>query len=236
MFMKGSGERLKNLLNLRKIPRKDFAELMGISPQQLNNWFSRDMPGAHLVKASEILGVRPQWLAMGEDPMTDLASLAEHPELMPLSLWDDETPLDDDEIEVPFLREVELAAGSGRTVIQENGSFKLRFGKRSLRRQGVQFSNAVCVTVTGNSMEPVLSSGSTVGVDRGKRDVVDGDLYAVNHAGQLRVKQVYRLPGGGLRLRSFNRDEHPDETYTLEQVQDQGIEIIGRVFWSAQFH
>lgn len=152
-----------------------------------------------------------------------------------ISIWDDETPLDDDEVEVPFLKEVELAAGCGRTAIQESTTFKLRFGRRSLRRQGVQPSNAVCVTIKGNSMEPVLRSGATVGVDRGNREVVDGDLYAINHDGQLRVKQVYRLPGGGIRLRSFNRDEHPDEEYTFAAMRDNGIDIIGRVFWGAMF-
>jgi hypothetical protein len=39
--MKGSGERLRNLLDLRRIPRKDFSEAMSISPQQLNNWFGQ---------------------------------------------------------------------------------------------------------------------------------------------------------------------------------------------------
>ncbi len=236
MFMKGSGERLRNLLDMREIPRKDFASALGVSPQSVNNWFSRDLPGQHLVRAAAFLGVRPEWLATGEGAMTDVVADGDHPEMIPLALWDDETPLSDDEVEVPFLREVELAAGSGRTVIQENGCFKLRFGKRSLRRQGVQFENAVCVTVTGNSMEPVLRSGSTVGVDRGKRDIIDGDLYALSHGGQLRVKQVYRMPGGGMRLRSFNQDEHPDEAYNLDQVREQEISIIGRVFWSAQFH
>lgn len=163
------------------------------------------------------------------------AETADQHELPLISVWDDETPLDDDEVEVPFLREVELAAGSGRTVIQENGELKLRFGKRSLRKHGIQPSNAVCVTIHGNSMEPVLRHGATVGVDRGNREIVDGDLYALSHAGQLRVKQVYRIPGGGIRLRSFNRDEHPDDEYSIEQMREQDIALIGRVFWGAMF-
>lgn len=157
------------------------------------------------------------------------------PDLMPISAWDDETPLDDDEVEVPFLKEVELSAGCGRTVIQESSHYKLRFGKYTLRRHNVQPENAVCVPIKGNSMEPVLRSGATVGVDRSRTAVIDGDLYALNHCGQLRVKQLYRLPGGGIRLRSFNRDEHPDEEYTLEQMAAQEISIIGRVFWGAMF-
>ncbi|MGO1270068.1 MAG: S24 family peptidase, partial [Pseudomonas bubulae] len=90
-----------------------------------------------------------------------------------------------------------------------------------------------CVTVRGNSMLPVLRDGATVGVNAGKSgigDIVDGDLYAINHNGQLRVKQLYRLPSG-IRLRSFNRDEHPDEDYSFHDIQDEQISILGHVFW-----
>ena len=109
----------------------------------------------------------------------------------------------------------------------------MRFGKRSLRHNGVEFDQAKCVTVRGDSMLPVLRDGATVGVNAGKRtldEVVDGDLYAVNHNGQLRVKQVYRL-AGGIRLRSFNRDEFPDEDYAYNDLEDEQLVILGHVFW-----
>lgn len=154
-----------------------------------------------------------------------------------IETWDDQTPLDDDEVYVPFLHEVELAAGSGRFAIEESANSRLRFNKKDLRHNGVQFSNAKCVKVGGNSMLPVLRDGATVGVDIGKNslgDIVDGDMYAINHSGQLRVKQVYRLPTG-IRLRSFNRDEHPDEDYTFQQIQEHQISILGHVFWWAMY-
>lgn len=154
-----------------------------------------------------------------------------------IETWDDETPLDDDEVYVPFLHEVELAAGSGRFAIEESANSRLRFNKKDLRHNGVQFSNAKCVKVGGNSMVPVLRDGATVGVNVGKNslsDIVDGEMYAINHNGQLRVKQVYRIPTG-LRLRSFNRDEHPDEDYTFQQIQEQQISILGHVFWWAMY-
>ena len=151
--------------------------------------------------------------------------------LGPIEVWDDDTPLDDDEFEVPLLKEVELSAGSGRVAIQAHTKAKLRFGKLTLRKQGVEPENAVCVSVYGNSMEPVLPHGSTVGVDRGKTTIKDGDIYALDHNGQLRIKILYRLPSGGMRLRSFNRDEHEDEEYGPDQVAEQNLSIIGRVFW-----
>lgn len=151
--------------------------------------------------------------------------------LGPIDVWDDDTPLDDDEVYVPFLKEVELSAGSGRTAVHQSHKQKLRFGRMTLRRQNVQPNEAVCVTVSGNSMEPVLPHGSTVGVDQGCTSITDGKMYALNHGGQLRVKTLYRLPGGGLRMRSYNREEHPDEEYSAMDLVKNEIIVIGKVFW-----
>jgi len=166
-----------------------------------------------------------------DDDFRDFASNASR--LNDIDGWDEQSPVRDDEVEVPFLREVELAAGSGRFVIEEDIGESLRFKKKNLRENNVQACNAKCVTVRGNSMIPVLRDGATVGVDLGKTglgDVIDGDLYAINHNGQLRVKQLFRLPQG-IRLRSFNREDHPDEDYSFVDMQDQQIAILGHVFW-----
>jgi len=40
---------------------------------------------------------------------------------------------------------------------------------------------------------------------------------------------LYKLPGGGLRLRSYNTDEYPDERLDAEQVKQ--VKVIGKVFW-----
>ena len=147
--------------------------------------------------------------------------------------WDDETPLDADEIELPFYKEIELSGGKGSTVILQTGGRKLRFGKYTPAQEEHRSASAACVTVSGNSMEPVLPDGSTVGVDTSARTIKDGDMYAFDHDGQLRVKLLYRLPGGGLRIRSFNSDEHPDERYELpgsrraHQRDRPGVLVLG---------
>ncbi|MBU0789582.1 MAG: helix-turn-helix transcriptional regulator [Gammaproteobacteria bacterium] len=157
------------------------------------------------------------------------ASLAQE-SIAPIEAWSDETPLGDDEIAIPFYKEVELAAGKGSEVMLETGGRKLRFGKRTLQRKGINADTAAAAVVTGNSMEPVLPDGSTVAIDTAVTAIVDGKMYAINHEGQLRVKLVYRLPGNGLRLRSYNTEEHPDERYDAEYVAEH-IRIIGKVFW-----
>ncbi|MGU9827756.1 S24 family peptidase [Pseudomonas sp. LF242] len=205
----------EHLRNIGERMARDFEQKCGLEPGHL------DQPLSDADLASSSVSNAAQSRAQHGIPLKQI------------SVWDDKTPLNDDEVCVPFLREVELAAGSGRFAIEENDGEFLRFAKKNLRENGVQFTNAKCVTVRGNSMTPVLRDGATVGINIGKTnlgDVVDGDLYAISHNGQLRVKQLYRLPSG-IRLRSFNREEHPDEDYSFQQMQDEQVGILGHVFW-----
>ncbi|MDH0749497.1 XRE family transcriptional regulator [Pseudomonas sp. GD03842] len=240
-----SGDRLRKFLETKGLTPSQCAATLGVSNQVLNNWFVRGVPAGKMFTIGPLLGVKPDWLMTGEgDPDYEFSTaakvFAEDQDRLsnatldgPIDVWDDDTPLANDEVYVPFLKEVELSAGSGRTVVEQSSSRKLRFGKLTLKRQNVQASEAVCVTVSGDSMEPVLPDKSTVGVDQGSTTIVDGKMYALDHGGQLRVKILQRLPGGGIRLRSYNRDDYPDEDYTAEQVAENQIVILGRVFWSA---
>lgn len=229
------GQRIARKREQAGLNQSELARRLSVSPQAVQKWESEvSTPrGKRLDEIAAALNTSVAYLVTGE-----LLARTDRPEsnasiLGPIDSWDDDTPLDDDEVYVPFLKEVELSAGSGRTVVEQSHKQKLRFGKLTLRKQGVQPDDVVCVTVSGNSMEPVLPDKSTVGVDQGSTAVVDGKMYAIDHDGQLRVKTLYRLPGGGIRMRSFNRDEHPDEEYTAQEMSDQNIHIKGKVFWSS---
>jgi len=251
-------QRIKAARSHANLTQSQLAEKVGIAQTAISQLESgKTQRSTYLFQVAAACGVSAAWLATGTGEMLDVQRHGQERErrsregqgdgfsevnsagvtagLDPISLWDDDTPLDDDEVEIPFLREVELSAGSGRTVIERSSTAKLRFGKRSLRAHNVQFDQAVCVVVSGNSMEPVLADGSTVGVNIGQRQIVDGKMYAIKHDGQLRVKVLYRVPGGGVRFRSFNQSEHPDEIYTPQEMAEKSIEIIGRVFWGASF-
>lgn len=191
----------------------------------------------YLLELAEALQVNPKWLTEGIEPQSP-APEANLTPLQPIEAWDSNSPLDPDEVEVPLFREVQLAAGNGHAHQIEYNGAKLKFAKSSLRRAGVPEESAACAFVSGDSMEPMLPDGSTVGVDTSATNIVDGKLYAIDHNGELRVKQVFRIPGGrGLRFHSFNPDKanFGDEELSPEQLQEQNVRIIGRVFWSAAF-
>lgn len=222
----------------------DLCEWSGQSvvSQYLNGKIPLNLPA--LLKFSKVLGfalpdvsprlaaqLTPSWVPTPQPPeelRSDASRAAS--DLQPIEVWDDDTPLGEDEVELPFFKEVELSAGKGSQVMLEVHGRKLRFGKRTLSRKNIDPQAAGCVPVTGNSMEPVLPDGSTVGVDTAATAVQDGKMYAIDHDGQLRVKLLYRIPGGGLRVRSYNDAEHPDERYEKDYVENH-IRVIGKVFW-----
>ncbi len=228
-------DRIKEARKYARLTQSELASRVGIDQTSISNLERGKSAGSSFsARIARACGVNPVWLEAGTGQMLDAQpsqSLSNATLLGPLDIWDDDTPLEDDEVYVPFLKEVELSAGTGKTVVQPSHRQRLRFGKITLRRQNVQPSEAVCVSVSGNSMDPVLPDGSTVGVDQGATQVIDGKMYAIDHDGQLRVKTLYRLPGGGVRMRSFNRDEHPDEEYSAQQMLENNIVIIGKVFW-----
>jgi len=134
------------------------------------------------------------------------------------------------EVALPFFREPELSEGEGTGVTLDLNGLKQIFAKSVLIQKNIEAEAAGCARVSGNSMVPVLPDGSIVGVDTSSRSVQDGKMYALDHDGLLHVKLLYRLPGGGLRLKSYNDAEHPDERYDGSYVS-QHIRVLGKLFW-----
>lgn len=211
------GKLLKAAMTQQGMSENELARRSGVPQSTINRILSgqsRDPRQSNLAKLERVLGVN--------------LSGGMRYQLTPMADWDDGTPLDSDDVEVPLYKEVELAAGEGSAHHVEINGRKLRFSRATLRAAGVDVANAACATVSGNSMERVIFDGSTIGIDRGQTIIKDGKIYAIDHDGMLRVKYLYRVPGG-LRLRSENSEEHPDETYTGEAAA--AIRVLGRVFW-----
>ncbi|WP_341522183.1 helix-turn-helix transcriptional regulator [Pseudomonas sp. G.S.17] len=138
--------------------------------------------------------------------------------------------------EIPYLVELDDPTDPSRTVVEISVNLHLDLNDEVLLKQDVQPEHVVAVAISGNSMAPVLQDGSTVVAHMLETQVVDGRMYVLNHGGQIRVKSLYRLPGGGIRVRSYNTAEHPDESYSSREMDEAQIRIMGRVFWGASFY
>ncbi len=213
--------------------QQQLADFAGVSKGLVGQWFngSTGLGAKPLLAFGKKTRFSTQWLADGTGEKYQSASPSKPIEsnataFAVVETWQDGTPLNDAECEVPFLKEVRLAAGSGSFEAADFNGYKLRFHESSLRRKGINPKDVVCVSADGNSMEPVFPDGATLGVDTSQKHIKDGKIYAINHDGWLRTKILYRLPGNRIRIHSYNEDEHPDE-----EVDAADIQVIGRVFW-----
>ncbi len=78
----------------------------------------------------------------------------------------------------------------------------------------------------GTSVKPVIRNKITIDIDLGNKTIRDGEIYAINHSGLLRIKLLYNMPNEQVKIRSYNSDKHPDE---IAELQD--ISVLGKVFW-----
>ena len=226
--MNTSGDRLRALLRECHLSATDFAANRKVTPQHVNNWFKRGIPMARLEEVAELLTVNARWLRTGEGPKHPSDSANENNGGDSMTLQSARS-FSRGDVEVPVYRETESATGS--TVIAEAPGKKIRLPLHVLQSMNINVDNAICIAMIGNNMADKIQAGSLIGIDRGLTRIIDGEMYALEHSGMLRVKYLYRLPGNGLRLRSHNSAEYPDELFSAEQIEEQGIRVWGWVFW-----
>ena len=186
----------------------------------------------NILALSRWLNVRPEWLEYGRNEVSNdkarESTIPPESEWGTVEVWDSKTPLRDDEVEVPFLKDIEFACGDGSYNEDDYNGFKLRFSKSTLRRIGANTDGRgiLCFPARGNSMEPNIPDGTTVAVNTEDKKIVDGKMYAISEDGWKRIKLLYRTGPETVSIRSYNSAEHPPEEKPLGN-----IEIIGRVFW-----
>ncbi|CQJ12410.1 transcriptional repressor DicA [Yersinia mollaretii] len=229
-------ERLKKARKAAKLTQVQLGERAGVTQAAIQKIEAGKVEKTgYLVALANALNVDPQWLSgeannLGSNVKPDRSdsSIPPESEWGSVDAWDSDTPLPDDEVYIRFYKDIELAAGHGKENGDDHNAFLLRFSKATLRRYGAQKENVVSFPIHGNSMLPVMPEKTTVTIDTGNKKIVDGGIYGICQDGLCRLKILYRLPGNKLSIRSYNKDEFPDEEADLGSV-----EIIGRVInWS----
>lgn len=223
--MQTISDRIRELRKERGLTQKALAQKVGVSQGSVAHW-ERDankLNAANMQALAQALKTSSQYILSGKPDQEPLGS--------PVDEWDDNTPLGEDDYEVPYLLDLEAAAGVGKLVDYANNTARIRLSKSTLKKCGVERESAVCLRVKGDSMEPVLPDGTTIGVDTGNTTIVDGKLYLVQHGNLLRAKALYKLPNQGVRLRSYNTAEYPDEILTAQDIEHEDFVVKGRIFW-----
>lgn len=213
--MQDISDRINFLIEERKISQEILAHDIGISQAAISKICQgRTKRSRYLPQIATYFSVTEHWLLFGDDnkftTVPDQATL-------------DQT---EEEVLIPFYKDVALSAGYGGYEFEDYEGRTIRFSRSLLREINVPVKDAICVTVKGDSMEPVFKNGSTVGIDLSRKKIIDGDVYAINNDGLLQMKKLKHKSGSIITIESYNRDEYPAFDAPLSQV-----DVIGRVFW-----
>uniref|UniRef100_UPI0036DF004B S24 family peptidase n=1 Tax=Photorhabdus sp. RM322S TaxID=3342825 RepID=UPI0036DF004B len=227
--MKTMHERIKQARLAKKLTQAELADMLGVTPQSVQQWESSTEPRkSRLTALASILDADVNWLFFGEALKKDIGQVPPESKWTTVAPWDSSTRLDNDEVEVPFLKDIEFACGTDRCIDVDYSEYRLRFSKSTLRRIGAPTdgSTIACFPAKGDSMEPVIPDGTAIAIDISNKKIIDGKVYAIEQDGLKRLKCLYRRPKGKILIRSYNRDEYEDEVTDEDQVL-----IIGRMFW-----
>lgn len=221
--MQTTSDRITQRMFELGLQHKDLVAATGASKGTVTNWISgvNNPTGKRLILLAQALKTSENWLLTGNQT----------PEFRQVEPWDSNTPLDDDEIEIPFFKDFSFACGGGS--IGEaiaNETRKLRMSKATLRNLSITKENAVAATAIGDSMSPTIKDGDTIHVDLGRKNIKDGKIFAICLGGLFYCKRLYNLPLGGVRIVSDNSTEFPEIHLNAQEIIDQQLEIIGWVW------
>ncbi len=222
--MSAVGDRISSRMLELGLRHTDLVIGSGASKGTVSNWLNgvNEPTGSRLIDLAKVLNVSPAWLITGAQPPT---------QFIRVDAWDSNTPLDDDEIEIPFYKDFHLACGSGATgEALDSETRRLRLSKATIKALGIETKNACAMTASGDSMTPIINDKDTIYVDRGRKTIKDGKIFAICHGGLFKVKYLYNLPNGGIRIVSANAAEFPEERLTAQEALDQEFIIEGWVF------
>ena len=179
----------------------------------LNNVTQRSQ---YLEKIAEVLNVSEQWLMFGDQSNAEKLNAA-------IETWDEDTPIPDDMVAIPYFKDMSLSAGRGSM----NGDLPyegatLWYSKSFLRKKQTCPEMVFCVMVAGDSMYPVFQEGGVVMIDMLNKEIIDGKPYAVHYDGQDYIKYLQR-GDGVIKLVSENKK------YEDIHARLQDLDIIGKV-------
>ena len=179
-----SGTRLRRLLDARQIDYSDFAKSVKVSPQVLNNWFSRGLSKSGVFAAAKALKVAPEYLVSGESE-SNVRELPEnyHVVRVPVLTWVQAGPFVESYVSVEPIEYIALPLKNTR--------------------------RAYCLIVEGDSMVGPPGSDS---YPPGSYIVLNPDLEPQNGSRVVAKKKgtdeatfkVFRREGSELWLRPLN--------------------------------
>lgn len=133
---------------------------------------------------------------------------------------------------VPELADVRLAAGDGIENHNEEQTGVIQFRRSFLRSVGAENGRGRVVYAKGDSMEPDIKDGWALLVVASNsltpKDLIPGDIYAINYDGKMIVKIVTKDELTG-RWVARSKNKHYQD---IPLEGGASVRILGRVAWA----
>ena len=192
-------------------PPYAWAARVGISKGAFSRiWNQGTVPSSELLNRIRIAsGVSIDWLLTGEVNSALPAGMSR-----------------EEFVFVP-LYQVLAAAGTGNENYEEEAVDYVAFSAGWMRQNlGIAPTQAALIQVTGDSMEPTLSEGDLVLVDRSQRKYTREGIYVLRSEGLLLIKRLQLVRPATVRAISDNSAYKPFELSIAEDARH--YKIVGR--------
>lgn len=181
-------EMIKKVRKKTKLTQSELAKLTGVHLQTLSRYERGELiPSADFItKLSKLLNINPTWLLTGEGEMF----IDEKKSGIP------ETGLIDvkyNTVKLNYYPNISVSAGYG--IQNEDESFSIfEVPRQFLIAIGIKvFKNLDLISVVGDSMEPFISNGEIIIVER-TQEARNGDIVIANINGEVYVKKLQKDP------------------------------------------
>lgn len=133
-------------------------------------------------------------------------------------------------VDVPYYREAAFSAGAGSQIYDEDAETSLTFQTSWLQQMGLRSGELCVIRCRGDSMEPRIHDGDVILIDKASRDVQDSAVYAINYAGEAKLKRLFKKLDGSVLIKSDN-PKYGDEVVPASEDMASQLNIIGKAVW-----
>ena len=211
----------------------DLAAAVGATREAVTQWESgatSSIGAKYLLKVAKALNVSADWLQHGRGPRRPAARVAEPLHAYEVAVDDGGNEFDPDQEAWVDDVEVLVAAGDGKIVPEFVPTrYRQRYRLSWFTEKRAKPENVKTMRVDGDSMERTLFDGDKIAVDFGQRSIQNGKVYLCAIGDEVRVKRLFRMADGRIRITSDNPDKvvYPDEYIT--QIDADSFAVLGRV-------
>lgn len=207
--------------------KSEFARMIGVSPQAVNTWISRNTFDIDIIYA-KCINVSSEWLLTGNGPMLKTSSdnnTNVEQQQVSTNTADESTPLVtyDPNVGVPYY-DVDFVAGFD--LIINNQTF---LPTANIVVYGFEKAQMWC-NATGNSMYPKICHGDMIALrECTLEDVQYGEIYAVV-LDTIRTIKILRKSDDSNKFRfiPINTEEYDEQEFCKSRIL-RVFEVLGNV-------